>query len=161
MKDEVISKDSNYLRFWGKQRAAIDGGADWHAAAYHCLDVAASAHTLLESNELLRRQLAKLLAIPERQLVDLMTFWIVLHDVGKFSAPFNGQVEALWLPEMGERSTVPDTPRHGLVCPTPLRKARTGTASAKLRARSLGDLSGSVRRVVSGRKVMDITTRTG
>jgi CRISPR-associated endonuclease/helicase Cas3 len=68
---------------------------------------------LLETNELLRRQLAKLLAIPELALVDLMTFWIALHDVGKFSAPFNALVEALWLPEMGDRSTVPDAPRHG------------------------------------------------
>jgi CRISPR-associated endonuclease/helicase Cas3 len=42
-----------------------------------------------------------------------MTFWMALHDVGKFSAPFSAQIEGLWLPEMGKRSTVPDTPRHG------------------------------------------------
>jgi CRISPR-associated endonuclease/helicase Cas3 len=109
----VISKNPNYLKFWGKQRGAIEGGADWHAAAYHCLDVAASANALLEANDLLRRQLAGLLALPERQLVDLMTFWMALHDVGKFSAPFNAKIEGLWLPEMGERSTVPDVPGHG------------------------------------------------
>ena len=57
--------------------------------------------------------LAELLAIPEPQLIELITFWTALHDVGKFSAPFHAQVEDLWLPEMGERSTVPDTPRHG------------------------------------------------
>jgi CRISPR-associated endonuclease/helicase Cas3 len=109
----VISKSPNYLRFWGKQRGALDGGANWHAAAYHCLDVAASAQALLQGNDQLRRRLAELLAISERQLVELMTFWMALHDVGKFSAPFNAQIDDLWLPEMGERSTVPDTPRHG------------------------------------------------
>ena len=109
----IISEHQNYLRFWGKQRGAIDGGANWHAAAYHCLDVAASARALLEANELLRRQLAVLLAISEQQLVELMTFWMALHDVGKLSAPFNAQLDELWLPEMGERADVPDTPRHG------------------------------------------------
>ena len=72
----ALTKHPSYLRFWGKQRGAIEGGANWHAAAYHCLDVAASAHALLEANDLLRRQLAELLAIPEQQLVDLMTFWM-------------------------------------------------------------------------------------
>jgi CRISPR-associated endonuclease/helicase Cas3 len=107
------SKHPSYLRFWGKQRGAIEGGSSWHAAAYHCLDVAASARALLEANDLLRRQLAELLAIPDQQVVDLLTFWMALHDVGKFSAPFSAQIEDLWLPEMGERATVPDTPRHG------------------------------------------------
>src|SRR6516162_7640046 len=101
------SKHPSYLRFWGKQRGAVEGGAGWHGAAYHCLDVAASARALLEANDLLRRQLAELLGIAERQAVDLMTFWMALHDVGKFSAPFNAQVEDLWLPEMGDRGTVP------------------------------------------------------
>jgi CRISPR-associated endonuclease/helicase Cas3 len=110
---ESHSKHPSYLRFWGKQRGAIEGGANWHAAAYHCLDVAASARALLEVNDLLRRQLAELLAIPDRQVVDLLTFWMALHDVGKFSAPFSAQIEDLWLPGMGERATVPDTPRHG------------------------------------------------
>jgi CRISPR-associated endonuclease/helicase Cas3 len=109
----LIPENPSYLKFWGKQRGAIEGGANWHAAAYHCLDVAASARTLLETNKHLRHQLAELLAIPEPQLIELITFWTALHDVGKFSAPFHAQVEDLWLPEMGERSTVPDTPRHG------------------------------------------------
>ena len=76
----VTSEHQSYLRFWGKQRGANDGGANWHAAAYHCLDVAASARALLEANEFLRRQLAVLLAISEQQLVELMTFWMALHD---------------------------------------------------------------------------------
>ena len=25
----IISEHQNYLRFWGKQRGAIDGGANW------------------------------------------------------------------------------------------------------------------------------------
>jgi CRISPR-associated endonuclease/helicase Cas3 len=109
----LIPEHPSYLRFWGKQRGAIEGGANWHAAAYHCLDVAASAHTLLNTNKHLRHQLAELLAIPEPQLIELMTFWMALHDVGKLSAPFHAQIENLWLPEMGECSTVADTPRHG------------------------------------------------
>ena len=62
---------------------------------------------------MLRRQLAELLAIPDWQVVDLLTFWMALHDVGKFSAPFCAQIEDRWLAEMGDRASVPDTPRHG------------------------------------------------
>ena len=97
----------------GQARGAAEGGSPWHAAAYHCLDVAASARALLDVNDLLRRRLAELLSLSERQVVDLVTFWMTLHDVGKFSAPFCAQVEGLWLPEMGERTTVAHTPRHG------------------------------------------------
>src|SRR5262245_65880241 len=75
------SKHPSYLRFWGKQRGAIEGGANWHAAAYHCLDVAASARALLEANALLRRQLAELLGIADTQAVDLMTWWQFEHFV--------------------------------------------------------------------------------
>src|SRR5262245_35183388 len=108
-----MSDHADYLRFWGKQRGAVGGGAPWHAAAYHCLDVAASGRAILEASDLLRRLLADLLSIPERQLVDLVAFWLALHDVGKLSAPFCAQVETLWLPEMGDRSGVPNAPRHG------------------------------------------------
>jgi CRISPR-associated endonuclease/helicase Cas3 len=106
-------KHADYLRFWGKEKGAVEGGATWHAAAYHCLDVGASARALLESNDLLRRRLAELLKIAERNVIGLMTFWAALHDIGKFSAPFQSQVENLWLPEMGDRSTVSAAPRHG------------------------------------------------
>ena len=34
--DITILKHARYLRFWGKQRGAVEGGATWHAAAYHC-----------------------------------------------------------------------------------------------------------------------------
>ena len=51
----------------------MEGGAAWHAAAYHCLDVAASARALLQSNDLLRRRLAELLEIRETQVIDLIT----------------------------------------------------------------------------------------
>jgi CRISPR-associated endonuclease/helicase Cas3 len=91
----------------------MEGGAAWHAAAYHGLDVAASARALLQSNDLLRRRLAELLEIRETQVVDLITFWTALHDIGKLSAPFNALVKSLWLPEMGDRSTVPEGPPHG------------------------------------------------
>jgi CRISPR-associated endonuclease/helicase Cas3 len=109
----IMSTHAEYLRFWGKRRGAVEGGAIWHTAAYHCLDVAASARVLLETNDLLRRRLSEFLAIRERQVVDLITFWMALHDIGKFSAPFSALVEDLWLPEMGDRSIVPDAPRHG------------------------------------------------
>jgi hypothetical protein len=102
----------------GQAEGSHRSGANWHAAAYHCLDVAASANALLEANDPLRRQLAELLPIPERQLIDLITFWMALHDVGKFSAPFNVQIDDLWLPEMGERSSSKTAP--ALARPRPL-----------------------------------------
>ena len=104
---------ADYLKFWGKQRGAVEGGPAWHAAAYHCLDVAASARALLQSNDLLRRRLAELLEIRDTQVTDLITFWTALHDIGKLSAPFHALVESLWLPEMGDHSTVPEGPPHG------------------------------------------------
>ena len=78
------------LRFWGKARPTRPGPA-WHPVVYHSLDVAACALALLESGTsrppspwdqvALRPALAALVA---------------LHDLGKFSRPFQAKAEAHW-----------------------------------------------------------------
>ena len=92
-----------YLRFWGK-RSRVDGL--WHPAAYHCLDVAASAVALVETNRHLRRELSELLGLDGDLVGVYLASWLALHDIGKMSAPFHAQVSRLWLPEMLDITTV-------------------------------------------------------
>jgi hypothetical protein len=44
-----------------------------------------------ESNDLLLIILVELLETSETQVIDLITFWTALHDIGKLSAPFNAR----------------------------------------------------------------------
>lgn len=60
----------------------------YHLLAYHCLDVAAVGKLLLDSKRQLGVDIAELLEIPSKQLETLFTFFIALHDLGKFASAF-------------------------------------------------------------------------
>jgi hypothetical protein len=54
------------VRFWGKeQRRGSELDGDYHPAACHCIDVAASARALVSTNILLGSRLAEALGIPD------------------------------------------------------------------------------------------------
>ena len=81
------------LQLWGK--TASDGR--FHPVLFHMLDVGHVAQILLSSDALVRPRgvLASALgvAVPET-LVDWLPLVAALHDIGKISAPFQGQVPA-------------------------------------------------------------------
>ncbi len=75
----------NYYQYWGK--ASRESSA-YHLLPYHCLDVAAVGYQLLIQSPSLLQHLAKLTGMEKSQLIKWMTFFLVLHDLGKFSISF-------------------------------------------------------------------------
>lgn len=81
--------NKTYFKYWGKAEKGQEGKPPkYHLLPYHCLDVAAVGHVLLENNVSLRD---KFIAITG---LDAWTcnYWLVLfsafHDIGKFSENF-------------------------------------------------------------------------
>lgn len=99
----------NYLTFWGKARPPTSDGPRWHPNAYHSLDVAAVAEALLNSgvsrppppwaNECHTSTIAALIA---------------LHDIGKFSRPFQAKEPEYWPQQLG-KIAAPPGPGHGAI----------------------------------------------
>lgn len=78
--------------FWGKARPMPGAIHAHHALAYHCLDVAAVGQAYLRRAPALRRLIADTLGVPDdERLVDWVTFWLALHDIGKWGEDFQGQ----------------------------------------------------------------------
>lgn len=79
------------FRFWGKARPTAHGPA-LHLLPYHCLDVAAVGRVYLSQSPQLRTWLAAQLGTADESAVcDWVTFWLALHDLGKFSISFQAQ----------------------------------------------------------------------
>ena len=73
-------------RYWGK---ASKTDASYHLLVYHCLDVAAVAHHILEADEPLRGRLCALVPdMAPADLIPLLLYFAVLHDLGKFTPAF-------------------------------------------------------------------------
>lgn len=80
-----------YFQYWGKARPEADG-PDLHLLPYHCLDVAAVGHVYLQRAPALLAWLSNQLGFADQALLcDWVTFWLALHDLGKFSISFQGQ----------------------------------------------------------------------
>ncbi len=73
-------------RYWGK---ASKTDAAYHLLVYHCLDVAAVAHHILEADTHLHDRLCAL--VPDMapgDLTALFLYFAALHDLGKFGPAF-------------------------------------------------------------------------
>lgn len=81
-----MSKLPNYLDYWGK--ADKEDPAIYHLLPYHCMDVAAVGKRLLEKHHMLRRRISLCLNMPEETTVNLLTFFLSIHDIGKFATVF-------------------------------------------------------------------------
>src|SRR5258705_3763112 len=101
-----------YLDFRGKGRPQSDAVVLTHPAAYHCLDVAACGRVLLERHARLRGLLARLLALDEDCTLVLLTGLLALHDVGKWSRPFQAKLPVFYPPCLGNPTEAPPGPHH-------------------------------------------------
>ena len=104
-----------YCNFWGKAHPLAEDSAPFHPIAYHSLDVAATGQVLLQGVGIWRARLAELLDLEDNATSSLVTFLLALHDIGKFSKPFQAKVPSLWPanafgPLDGDR--IPATPYH-------------------------------------------------
>jgi CRISPR-associated endonuclease/helicase Cas3 len=79
------------LSYWGKARPSSTNGPQFHLLPYHCLDVAATGRTYLQRHPTLLGWMAKQTAVAEDPLLDWLTFWLALHDLGKFATGFQNQ----------------------------------------------------------------------
>jgi CRISPR-associated endonuclease/helicase Cas3 len=81
----------SFHAYWGKARPETSAGPQFHLLPYHCLDVAATGRTYLERHPSLLGWMAKQSGIAEAALLDWLTFWLALHDLGKFAVSFQSQ----------------------------------------------------------------------
>lgn len=106
------------FQYWGKARGARDSeevnAEACHLLVYHCLDVAAVGAAWLERSEPMWQWLAQTAKMPAPALLDWLTFWLALHDIGKFATPFQAQRPDLVQALRGRSVTLPAPggPRH-------------------------------------------------
>ncbi|MBA3771296.1 MAG: CRISPR-associated helicase Cas3' [Ramlibacter sp.] len=88
----TIPAVNNSWLYWGKARPAEGSEAKFHLLPYHCLDVSAVAAAYLGAAPGLRRWLASSFGVAsEQDMVAWVSFWMCLHDLGKFAEAFQGQ----------------------------------------------------------------------
>lgn len=81
----------HYWSYWGKARPTEDG-PDHHLLLYHCLDVAAVGLAYLQRAPTLTKWFQLRLNAPDHNAVlSWVSFWLAVHDLGKFSISFQGQ----------------------------------------------------------------------
>jgi CRISPR-associated endonuclease/helicase Cas3 len=106
----IMSEANVYLSFWGKAARDKDECSalhPWHPAVFHMLDVAAVAQAWLTAN---KPQIPGLPNIGEAAWPAIVVL-IALHDIGKFSRPFQAKREDLWPVSLGLYKKH-DAPRH-------------------------------------------------
>ena len=92
-------------KFWGK---ATKDGSRWHALQHHCLDVAAVAVTLFDSDPILKKRLVDSSPLNEEQTRSVIQLFAALHDIGKFGLDFQ-----YYLPELCKANGLPDHQPEG------------------------------------------------
>jgi CRISPR-associated endonuclease/helicase Cas3 len=90
-------------QFWAKTPASAAGRtaekllpAGYKPVLHHLLDVAAVANTFLLRNPARLRREAALLGIADEDYANLAAFLAGVHDLGKFSRPFQAKRIDLW-----------------------------------------------------------------
>ncbi|MBI6550287.1 CRISPR-associated helicase Cas3' [Xenorhabdus lircayensis] len=92
---ELINNFGYLTRYWGKAKKNPYSDEDYHLLAYHCLDVASVGQLLLAPQKKLTQDLADFLQLSPETLQNLFSFFLVLHDIGKFASAF----QQLYSPE--------------------------------------------------------------
>lgn len=133
-----------YLGFWGKSRLG-DAGLTTHPAAFHMLDVAAVARAWL---------LATCPFVPglgawHEDYLPALLVLVALHDIGKFSRPFQAKIPELWPASLGAYEVRPQ-PRHDVAGYALLRQPALREALAPLLPELGGVERASVWRAVCG-----------
>lgn len=79
----------NYFHYWGKADEKYIGTTTWHPLMYHSLDVAAVALAWWDASKTIQHTFGTAFHYPSlRQVRAWMTFFVALHDVGKFDVRF-------------------------------------------------------------------------
>lgn len=104
----IHPNSDNYYAYWGKASPAEPGrGAKYHLLAYHSLDVAAVGKALLALPAYSLEPLARELKWSRDQVERVFTFFLCIHDIGKFARAFQGlapSLSALLVPPVAGKS---------------------------------------------------------
>ena len=100
-----------YFDYWGKARAD-DQVERFHLLAFHSLDVAAVAAELLQVDDRLLQRIVLLSGFRQESLRRVLPYLLALHDLGKFSEPFQDMVPELVATLQGERAARAANQRH-------------------------------------------------
>ncbi|MBI4002403.1 MAG: CRISPR-associated helicase Cas3' [Nitrospira defluvii] len=103
---------NHYFQYWGKADEKYVSAISWHPLAYHCLDVAACGHVLLNAQPAWLASLGRLSGISLDKLPDWVAFLLILHDSGKFGDGFQSLRPDLWQILQGRTEGVRLGERH-------------------------------------------------
>ncbi|MBI2790386.1 MAG: CRISPR-associated helicase Cas3' [Gammaproteobacteria bacterium] len=103
-----------YWQYWGKAKPTDDAADLYHLLPYHCLDVAAVGYEYLLQNVELSDFFCNILNCSKQELLRWASFWLALHDVGKYSEAFQSQKSELFKTLQGcdPNPDKPYTERH-------------------------------------------------
>lgn len=98
---------------WGKTDSANNSAdQNYHLLVYHCLDVAASGNILLRKDPLLLKKFKEHLPLDDEQVISLVSFYLAIHDIGKFSERFQNLQPELLISLRGHGSARSYSLRH-------------------------------------------------
>jgi CRISPR-associated endonuclease/helicase Cas3 len=97
---------SKFFAYWGKAMPVDHAiGPQYHPLPFHCLDVAATGRIYLQGHAALLGWMARQVGVDKETLLNWVTFWLALHDVGKFATSFQNQRPELLQRLQGRAST--------------------------------------------------------
>ena len=79
-----------YFQYWGKARPDDGQSVAYHLLPYHCLDVGAVAVSWWDNSLVIRQRFQAITQnhLSEQQLKAWLSFFVVIHDLGKFDIRF-------------------------------------------------------------------------
>jgi len=105
-------QESMMYRYWGKAAASDKDKSNHHLLVYHSLDVAAAGQAFLVRHDRLLQHLARFLGLTESTFLAWTTFFLALHDLGKFAEGFQNLRCDLFIQLQQRTSQAPYSIRH-------------------------------------------------
>ena len=87
----MVAHSSTELMYqnWGKaNNTDSQDETSYHLLVYHCMDVAAVGHVLLQKDKHLLNRFTEITPLSDETATNLITFYLAIHDIGKFSDRF-------------------------------------------------------------------------
>jgi CRISPR-associated endonuclease/helicase Cas3 len=103
-----------HFNYWGKANPDSKGGPPFHLLPFHCLDVAAVGIEYVRQTPHLQHYLMQSLNLSSKEVFEAwLAFWLMLHDLGKYSESFQSQRQDIF-EELRKRRPIArsDTLRH-------------------------------------------------
>lgn len=92
----MSNSEDIFYRYWGKADTSDGDCPGYHLLPYHCLDVAAVGHVLLSRHQSLLQFFTSNSGLDFNTFNSWATYFLSLHDLGKFSESFQGLQEKIF-----------------------------------------------------------------